>query len=294
MSLYTRPQSALWYYEFRVGGKRYRGSTKTSDKARAAAFEVALRTNVEQAAAQARMHAAEVLQARRLDDVAQSWLAYSATALQDHKGNVSRVRKLFGREMRLMDQTWEEVDSGRFGLPLNTCIRDVTPELLAHLQGARAREGFSAGTIDRELSLVRSLVEHAGTLRDKAPESQPISPLEMVIKGRRAWKKITERRHSASGRKTTLAEQRQLWRAVGDALQVGRATRAADSDFRKWCKHTGFTMDSPTLAAAMWLAENWEAVGEAVPHVWSPVTLHRMYQSPPSSNCAPRHECRGE
>jgi hypothetical protein len=200
MSLYTRPQSALWYYEFREGGKRYRGSTKTSDKAQAAAFEAALRTSVEQAAAQARTHAAEVLRARRLDDVAQSWLAYSATALRDHKGNVGRVRKLFGREMRLIDETWKEVDSGRFGLPLNTCIRDVTPELLGRLQGARAREGFSAGTIDRELSLVRSLIEHFGNLRGDAPESAPISPLEKVIKvaalGKRSLKGGTPPRNA--------------------------------------------------------------------------------------------------
>lgn len=44
MSLYTRPESALWYYEFRVAGQRYRGSTGTTDKARAEAFELEQRT----------------------------------------------------------------------------------------------------------------------------------------------------------------------------------------------------------------------------------------------------------
>lgn len=70
----------------------------------------------------------------------------------------------------------------------------------------------------------------------------------VVAKGRRAWGKI----------KTSAAEQRQLWREVGDALLVGRKLHKADQKFSAWCKENGFDdIHRNDRSSAMWLSDNW-------------------------------------
>lgn len=278
MTLYKRPESALWYYEFRVRGERYRGSTKTSDKAQAEVFEVALRAKIGRDAAQAVADSAEALRALNISDVAQSWLAYSESALRDHKGNLSRVRKLFGREMRLIGETWTEVDSGRYGLSRDAQLRDVTPGLMAQLTNARASEGASKGTIEREISLVKALVAHAPLLLQKPAENVPLTSLELVIKGRRSLKKLGDLA-SPSGKKRPPAERRELWRDVGIALLRGRSTRPTDRAFAEWCGYTGFILNKTTREAAMWLALHWETAEHLAPHIWSPAVLRHMHES---------------
>jgi len=43
MSVFRKPHSSYWYYEFRIGGRRYNGSTKTRTERDAEAFERAMR-----------------------------------------------------------------------------------------------------------------------------------------------------------------------------------------------------------------------------------------------------------
>ena len=66
----------------------------------------------------------------------------------------------------------------------------------------------------------------------------------IVSTGQRAWTRI----------KTTAAEQRQLWREVGEALLVGRRQNPSNQAFGKWCKDMGFDMDPSTRSNAMWFA----------------------------------------
>ncbi len=54
---------------------------------------------------------------------------------------------------------------------------------------------------------------------------------------------------------TTAAEQRELWRDVGEALLVGRRMHKADQKFSQWCKEMGFDMKPPVRSDAMWLDE---------------------------------------
>lgn len=57
---------------------------------------------------------------------------------------------------------------------------------------------------------------------------------------------------------TTAAEQRELWRDVGEALLVGRKQNPSNKEFSKWCKENGFgDMDRRDRADAMWLTEHW-------------------------------------
>lgn len=68
----------------------------------------------------------------------------------------------------------------------------------------------------------------------------------VVARGQRAWNRI----------KATAAEQRELWREVGEALLVGRRMHKADQKFSQWCKENGFgDMHRKARANAMWWAE---------------------------------------
>jgi hypothetical protein len=70
-----------------------------------------------------------------------------------------------------------------------------------------------------------------------------------VLRGKRAWTRI----------KSTAAEQRQLWREVGEALCEGRRMYPANQAFGAWCVNEGFDMDARVRSDAMWLAQNWAA-----------------------------------
>lgn len=102
----------------------------------------------------------------------------------------------------------------------------------------------------------------------------------IVLRGQRAWSKI----------KATAAEQRQLWKDIGEALRYGRAMHKADRAFAQWVKDNGFDDVKPDYrTAAMWLAENWDEVVRICSDlsVSNPVALrnaHRAAQSdtPPS------------
>ena len=73
-----------------------------------------------------------------------------------------------------------------------------------------------------------------------------IIPLQqaIVLRGQRAWGRI----------KSTAAEQRQLWREVGEALNYGRALHPSNQAFGAWCKEEGFDMDARDRSDAMWFA----------------------------------------
>jgi hypothetical protein len=66
-----------------------------------------------------------------------------------------------------------------------------------------------------------------------------------ITRGQRAWGKI----------KATAAEQRDLWRYVGEALLVGRRENPSNQAFGKWCKEMGFDdIPSGDRSDAMWFA----------------------------------------
>lgn len=81
------------------------------------------------------------------------------------------------------------------------------------------------------------------------PNTLPIPLASAVLhRGQRAWSRI----------KSTAAEQRQLWREVGEALLYGRRLNKADRAFSAWCAEHGFgDMKPSTRSNALWLAENW-------------------------------------
>lgn len=176
MALYSRPETSFWYYEFKVEGKRYRGSTKTANRVQAEAYEALERLKAIQATKDSRDAVEGAVSRTTLWNAAQSWLA--TTTLGDRKGNLSRVRKLFGLEMRLVDGLWREVVSERFALSKTVAVADVSPGVLEELKNARRREGNSTATIEREQSLLRVLLVHAQTMAGIGPKT-PIAPVNV-------------------------------------------------------------------------------------------------------------------
>ncbi|MFM0347670.1 hypothetical protein [Paraburkholderia sp. RL17-347-BIC-D] len=101
----------------------------------------------------------------------------------------------------------------------------------------------------------------------------------VVTRGQRAWGRI----------KATAAEQRQLWKEVGEALMVGRSEHPTDNNkFGEWCAANGFgDVERHDRADAMWLAENWWGLGDCPPTLSHPHAVRRWMRkqqadTPPS------------
>lgn len=93
----------------------------------------------------------------------------------------------------------------------------------------------------------------------------------VVARGQRAWNRI----------KATAAEQRELWREVGEALLVGRRMHKSDKLFGQWVKEHGFDdLDRRDRVSAMWLAEHWGLLshGETVAGLTHPRRIKEWYE----------------
>ena len=90
----------------------------------------------------------------------------------------------------------------------------------------------------------------------------------VVARGQRAWHRI----------KATAAEQRELWREVGEALLVGRKMHKSDKLFGQWVKEHGFDdLDRRRRSDAMWLAEHWAGVQSLDSSEGHPTNLRYLY-----------------
>lgn len=70
---------------------------------------------------------------------------------------------------------------------------------------------------------------------------------------------------------------RENWRAVGEALLVGRRLFPGDRKFGQWCVTQGFDMDRRRRADAMWLAENFSTVRGTDTEAVTPTEIRRLY-----------------
>lgn len=90
----------------------------------------------------------------------------------------------------------------------------------------------------------------------------------MVLRGQRAWSRI----------KTTAAEQRQLWREVGEALLELRAQHSSNQAFGARCLEEGFDMARADRADSMWLAENWTSLSHGDTTLTHPRRIREEYR----------------
>lgn len=199
MSLYKRTGSDVWQYEFVIAGQRYRGTTKRTNKREAQEVETAKRKEALDDQEKARLG----IRRMSLHEVALKWLEASEVMHKDHKNNLSRVRKLFGDELVQKGREWVLVEGKRPGLSRDLMVHDITQGTLVDLKTARMGEGNSPATINREISLVQSLMGYAQSLSVVMP-AKPIiwserrnraASLKMrETKGKLRWLTIQEER----------------------------------------------------------------------------------------------------
>lgn len=213
MTLYKRPGSDIWQYEFEVGKVRYRGTTRTTNKREAATFEADKKREMQEDHRLAR----DGIKRMTVYALAQQWLAASEITHKDHKNNASRVRKLFGEELKQKGKTWELVEGARYGLPKSLMIHEVTQATLIELKSARLREENSGATINREISLVQTLMGYAASLN-------VVMPTKPII-----W---SDRRNRAASLKLRETKGKLRWLTLEEEgrLLAALAQRVKDDD----------------------------------------------------------------
>lgn len=157
MTVYKRNESAVWQCKFSLGGVTVRESTGKTTKAEAQAWEVERRRQVaEDLAARRRGHKRLTLHA-----LAQEWLAASEVTHRDHRTNLSRVRKLFGDELQQQGTAWVMAEGARYGLSKELVVHELAQADLVALKAARLKEGNAPATVNREMSLIQTLLGYA-------------------------------------------------------------------------------------------------------------------------------------
>ena len=102
------------------------------------------------------------------------------------------------------------------------------------------------------------------------------TPNIIIERGKRAYQKI----------KVDAATMRENWRAVGEALLVGRKMHPSDNKFSEWCKSEGFDMHRNVRGDAMWFSENFGACSTCTTAV-TPTEIRRQYNETRKSGPLP-------
>lgn len=219
MTIFKRAGSSIWQCKFSLDGILVRETTGCKKKADAQAWEVRRRERI----------VAEADAARRgyrhmtLYALAQAWLSVSEKTHRDYRNNVSRVRKLFGDELRQVRwQQWRLVEGIRPGLPRDLPVASLTQAHLVGLKAARLNEGVSFATVNREIALVQTLIGFANSLNVLTPDP----PLVWSYgRNRAASLKLPERKGKL--RWLTMAEEELLLESLRDAADLRGDNQAA-------------------------------------------------------------------
>lgn len=181
MSVFKRDGSLNWQYKFVINNKPYRGSCGTTNKAEAILFEARQKEQVKDLQAGKRAPREITIGA-----AAEAWLTEKGERLADAKNNTSRVRKLFGETL-----TEKGVVKDRYGLSRDQLLHRLCDEDLVKLRSARLREGNADATINREVSLLQSIVRHCRRLY-KVPQCEWGEAKEAEGSGRLRFLSLTE------------------------------------------------------------------------------------------------------
>lgn len=209
MTVFKRPQSRIWQCKFSLNGILVRETTGCRNKADAQAWEVKRREKIKAEAEATRRGYRHLT----LYALAHAWLSASELTHRDHPNNVSRVRKLFGDELRQVRwQKWQLVEGTRHGLPRDLPVASLTQGHLVTLKAARLKEGASFATINREIALVQTLIGFANSLNVLTPDP----PLVWSYgRNKAASLKLPERKGKL--RWLTMAEEEKLLASLRDS-----------------------------------------------------------------------------
>lgn len=151
MSLYKREGSTIWWYSITINGKRYRGSTKRSNKKEAQAVLDAERQRILN---RVQLGAKEEVTIREAVDI---WFKVYASKLRDAPQIKRNIKVLF---------EGPDADHGRafrkYTLDGSIPAAAITDADIEDLVNARIEEGLSAASIWNELSILRRTVNKLG------------------------------------------------------------------------------------------------------------------------------------
>jgi len=180
VTLYKRTGSPFWQYRFEVDGVEYRKSTEETDKRKAAEVEVDARRR----AREGHKASPEIT----LRDLGEAWWTREGQHQADARNNRARLDKLFGYERR-----GDHMAHTRWGLSVGLKVQQLCDSHLTSLVDARQDEGNANGTINRELSLVQSILRHGRRMKVRLPVDLEVSDhkLEEGV-GRLRWFTLEE------------------------------------------------------------------------------------------------------
>lgn len=243
MTVFKRANSSIWQCKFTLEGVTVRESTGCTSKIEAQAWEVQRRAQVQ-----------SDLEAKRLGHkhmtlygLAESWLSVSELTHRDHRNNVSRVRKLFGDELRQVRGQWELTVGARHGIAKDLPVEGLTQEHLVRLKAARLAEGVSAATVNREMSLVQTLIGYAKSLSVVTP-----NPPLVFSHGRNKAASLKMKEKKGKLRWLTAREEQMLLLSLAsEAARRGNDRSAGDAhDLTLFLLDTGARYNE--VAAIRW------------------------------------------
>lgn len=148
MSVSKRENSSNWYYQFQFKGKKYVGTTGTSNKTKAMQVERELRNKIHSQVFLGESEAISLQNALAIYLESRKLLAY-------HSGMVAIARKLSGH--KLNPKTKAKIPC--YGLPKDIMLHDLQTRDIERLVQKRKGEGDKPATMKHEVGLIRSTIK---------------------------------------------------------------------------------------------------------------------------------------
>lgn len=208
MTIYKRKGSDNWYYEFQFKGQTYKGTTGTANKVEAQKVELKKRDEAQENHA----NKAKGVKRATLKQAVDLWLAWADVNLSDPRHYHGIARKLFG-VTRMKGQDVKN----RWGLEPSKELHQLCQADLMDLVDQRQQEGLSNATINRELSLIQSVLTWAKPRRFVMPPEDALTFSEAKLEeGEGKLRYLTE------------AEEDTLLAALWDKAQKRKSPHAQD------------------------------------------------------------------
>ena len=148
MALHRRKNSSNWYFQFQAAGKKYIGTTGTSNKTKALQVEREMRNKIHSENYLGQAETINLHAALQVYLDARKNLAY-------HRGMCAIARKLSG--YKLHPKTGEKIPC--YGLPTDIELHDLQTKDIERLVQKRKIEGDSPATMKHEIGLIRATVK---------------------------------------------------------------------------------------------------------------------------------------
>lgn len=157
MALHKRINSSNWYYQFQSKGKKYIGSTGTSNKTKALQVEREFRNKIHSENFLGESETITLQDALKIYLDARKTLAY-------HSGMEAIARKLSGH--KLNPKTKAKIPC--YGLPADIQLHELQTKDIERLVQKRKAEGDKPATMKHEIGLIRSTIKEMIKLGYKA------------------------------------------------------------------------------------------------------------------------------